>query len=85
MLGSSREDDLRVRSPRELGGATASIYVQLDGSGEIDALCARAKGAQAEIVREPGDTDYGSRECSVRDPEGNVWSFGSYRPEDAAG
>ena len=26
------------------------------------------------------DTDYGSRDFSVRDPEGNVWSFGTYRP-----
>jgi uncharacterized glyoxalase superfamily protein PhnB len=27
------------------------------------------------------DTDYGSREYMVRDPEGNLWSFGTYRPE----
>ena len=26
------------------------------------------------------DADYGSRDFSVRDPEGNVWSFGTYRP-----
>ena len=26
------------------------------------------------------DTDYGSRDFSVRDPEGNLWSFGTYRP-----
>jgi uncharacterized glyoxalase superfamily protein PhnB len=25
------------------------------------------------------DTDYGSRGFTVRDPEGNTWSFGSYR------
>jgi len=31
-------------------------------------------------VRDLQDTDYGSREYSVRDPEGNVWSFGTYRP-----
>jgi uncharacterized glyoxalase superfamily protein PhnB len=30
------------------------------------------------------DTDYGSRDFSVRDPEGNLWSFGTYRPETAA-
>ena len=27
------------------------------------------------------DTDYGSRDFSARDPEGNVWSFGTYAPE----
>ena len=34
----------------------------------------------AEIVRELADTDYGSREYAARDLEGNVWSFGTYRP-----
>jgi uncharacterized glyoxalase superfamily protein PhnB len=27
------------------------------------------------------DTDYGSRDFAVRDPEGNRWSFGTYRGE----
>jgi uncharacterized glyoxalase superfamily protein PhnB len=26
------------------------------------------------------DTDYGSRDFSARDPEGNLWTFGTYRP-----
>ncbi|MGH2960652.1 MAG: VOC family protein, partial [Solirubrobacterales bacterium] len=26
------------------------------------------------------DTDYGSRDYSARDPEGNMWSFGTYLP-----
>jgi uncharacterized glyoxalase superfamily protein PhnB len=29
----------------------------------------------------PTDLDYGSRDFSVRDPEGHVWSFGTYRPK----
>ncbi len=45
-----------------------------------DALHERAAAAGAEVVREIEDTDYGSREFSVRDPEGNIWSFGTYRP-----
>jgi len=24
------------------------------------------------------DTDYGSRDYAARDPEGNLWSFGTY-------
>jgi uncharacterized glyoxalase superfamily protein PhnB len=28
----------------------------------------------------PTDMDYGSREYAARDHEGNVWSFGTYRP-----
>src|SRR5947209_7927820 len=55
-----------------------SIYVAVE---DADAHCARAKAAGAEIIRELEDTPYGSREYSARDPEGNVWSFGTYQPE----
>jgi len=34
----------------------------------------------SEIVREPFNTDYGSRDYAARDCEGHVWSFGTYRP-----
>lgn len=40
----------------------------------------RARTAGAEIVRELADQPYGSREYSARDPEGNMWSFGTYDP-----
>lgn len=29
---------------------------------------------------EPEDQDYGGRLYSCRDPEGNLWNFGSYDP-----
>ena len=29
---------------------------------------------------EPISTDYGSRDYSARDLEGNLWSFGTYEP-----
>ena len=45
-----------------------------------DAHCERAKQAGAEIVMEPTDQDYGSRDYAARDPEGNLWSFGTYKP-----
>jgi uncharacterized glyoxalase superfamily protein PhnB len=47
---------------------------------DADAHYAQAKAAGAEIIREIEDQDYGSRDYSARDPEGNVWSFGTYRP-----
>jgi uncharacterized glyoxalase superfamily protein PhnB len=56
-----------------LGGG---IYVVAD---DVDALFARAVAAGAAVLREPQDTDHGSREFAVRDPEGNHWSFGTYR------
>jgi uncharacterized glyoxalase superfamily protein PhnB len=27
------------------------------------------------------DTEYGSHDFTVRDPEGNLWAFGTYRPQ----
>jgi uncharacterized glyoxalase superfamily protein PhnB len=54
----------------------ASIYVVTD---HPDAIFKRATGAGAEVVRGLRDEDYGSRGFTVRDPEGNVWSFGTYR------
>ena len=53
------------------------LYVAVD---DADAHCAQARGAGAEIVTELHDTDYGSRDYQARDPEGNSWSFGTYRP-----
>ncbi|HEX4345418.1 MAG TPA: VOC family protein [Solirubrobacteraceae bacterium] len=53
------------------------MYLSTD---DVDALHDRAVAAGAEIVRPLQDTDYGSREFSSRDPEGNVWSFGTYAP-----
>jgi len=54
------------------------VYVAVN---DPDALYERATGAGAEVVRKLEDTDYGSRDFSVHDPEGNLWSFGTYRPE----
>jgi uncharacterized glyoxalase superfamily protein PhnB len=44
-------------------------------------MCARAVAAGAMVLVALHDTDYGSREFTVRDPEGNRWSFGTYRGE----
>jgi uncharacterized glyoxalase superfamily protein PhnB len=56
-----------------------SVYVAVD---DADAHYERAKAAGAEIVSEPEDKPYGSREYTVRDLDGHVWSFGTYRPGD---
>ena len=41
----------------------------------------RAVQAGAEITRELNEPGYGGWEFGLRDPEGNQWSFGSYRGE----
>ena len=55
-----------------------SIYVAV---ADADIACERARAAGAEILEEPTDRDYGSRDFICRDPEGNVWSFGTYWPK----
>ena len=50
-------------------------------SADPDALYERVLAHKAEIVRPVAETDYGAREFAVRDPEGNLWSFGDYRGE----
>ncbi|MER7460718.1 VOC family protein [Micromonospora sp. NPDC126480] len=54
-----------------------TVYVAVD---DLDGHHERARAAGAEIVREPFDTDYGSRDYVARDLAGRVWSFGTYRP-----
>ena len=76
MLGTDREDDYGSHAGQ------GWMYVAIE---DPDAHYAKAKSAGAEIVRELEDQDYGSRDYSARDPEGNLWSFGTYRPEPPAG
>jgi uncharacterized glyoxalase superfamily protein PhnB len=71
MLGSAWGD---IEATRGRGGG---IYTVVD---DPDAHAQRARAAGAEITNELHDTDYGSREYSTRDPEGNAWHFGTYQP-----
>lgn len=66
-----------MKTVAEAGGNTQAPYIVVD---DVDAHAARARAAGAEIIAEPEDQDYGGRVYSARDPEGYVWSFGSYDP-----
>lgn len=55
-----------------------SVYLVCD---DPDALHDRAVAAGAEVVRGLRDEDYGSRGFTIRDPEGNLWSLGTYAGE----
>jgi uncharacterized glyoxalase superfamily protein PhnB len=72
MFGTAGKDDSPFgrRAP-----GNDSVYVVCD---DPDGLFARATAAGAEVVRGLVDEDYGSRGFTVRDPEGNLWSFGTY-------
>jgi uncharacterized glyoxalase superfamily protein PhnB len=75
MFGSAGKDD--TAWGQRVPGNDA-VYVVCD---DPDALFARATAAGAEVVRGLVDEDYGSRGFTVRDPEGNLWSFGTYAGE----
>jgi uncharacterized glyoxalase superfamily protein PhnB len=76
MLGSAAPASESDAWPVQPG--TFGAYVV---TGEPDQLFARATAAGAEVMQGLHDTDYGSRDFAVRDPEGNRWSFGTYRGE----
>lgn len=75
MFGSAGKDDspFGTRMP-----GNDSVYVVCD---DPDGLYARATAAGADVVRGLRDEDYGSRGFTVRDPEGILWSFGTYKGE----
>jgi uncharacterized glyoxalase superfamily protein PhnB len=73
MLGSVREG-----TDWNLEAGTFGAYVV---TADPDPLFHRAVAAGAEVLREPMTPEYGGREFAVRDLEGNLWSFGTYRGE----
>ena len=72
MLGDAELGDTDHLS---LPSGPTSVYVVTD---EPDAIHDQAVAAGATIVRSLRDEEYGSRGFSAVDPEGNVWSFGTY-------
>lgn len=71
----------RTDPPDRFDTGRAVIYLAVD---DADAHHDRAVAAGAEVVHGLVDQPYGSREYAVADPEGNVWSVGTYRPKVAS-
>lgn len=82
MLGSVSKTETEfgrlMKQPDETGGAaTQTAYVVVT---DADAVYARARAGGARIAMEIRDEDYGGRGFSCHDPEGHLWSFGTYDP-----
>jgi len=75
MFGSHQPGAECSREP-----GTAGFYVVTD---RVDELFAMVERAGVTVIRPIRDQDYGSREFTIADPEGNLWSFGTYRGEPA--
>jgi uncharacterized glyoxalase superfamily protein PhnB len=77
MVGD-RPEHAQMASPRSCGGKnTQCLGIHVD---DVDAHCARARAAGADIFREPATVDYGAeywtdRNYGARDPEGHIWFF----------
>ena len=77
MIGSETPDGAD-RFGRHAG--TGFYYLAVEDAG---AAFERARSSGADVTSELESRDYGGREFSLRDPEGNVWSVGEYDPSAA--
>lgn len=80
MLGSVFDTEFgrMMKQPGDIGNAnTQSCYLVV---ADADAVYRRAREAGAVIVLDIKDEDYGGRGFTCRDPEGHLWSLGTYDP-----
>jgi uncharacterized glyoxalase superfamily protein PhnB len=63
------DDERRTISEMMAKGTFASINL---ATRELDATFERVQAGDSEIVQEPTEQPYGIRDCSVRDPAGNL-------------
>jgi uncharacterized glyoxalase superfamily protein PhnB len=69
--------DARPPDPANPWTTGEGVYVVV---ADPEAHYARAVAAGAEILRPLAETSYGAQEYTARDPDGHLWSFGTYRP-----
>jgi uncharacterized glyoxalase superfamily protein PhnB len=75
---SNSESQRLLKQPDEIGGAeTRHVYLLVP---DADAVHTRVKVSGGEVVLEIKDQDYGGRGFTCRDPEGHIWSVGTYDP-----
>lgn len=77
IMAGTADAERGMMSPRDLPAVNQGLYVYVE---DVDGLFARATDAGAAVEQPPEDQDYGGRTCGLRDPEGQRWWFGSYRP-----
>ncbi|MFD4405133.1 VOC family protein [Nocardia sp. NPDC058499] len=55
----------------------SAIYLVTD---DVPGTLTSAVDAGATVVRDVVEEDFGGQAATVRDPEGNTWTFGRYQP-----
>jgi uncharacterized glyoxalase superfamily protein PhnB len=76
MVLSTRHSTRRNRSPRSLGGTAQSVYVATTDPDGVHHIAVRAG---ADVFNPPHDAGHGREFCCF-DPEGHIWTFGTYAP-----
>lgn len=83
-VGAASQPDIAIVLTNYLNGSPADIDAlagllakgALNGvhfhADDLDATFERLKACDAEIVQEPTDQPWGTRDCAVRDPSGNM-------------
>ncbi len=56
-----------------------SIALAAEDAETVDRYYQQAVAAGAEIIRPLHDAPYGSHQFDLRDPEGNLWTVGTYQ------
>lgn len=82
MLGSVFDTEFGrlMKQPSEIAQFnTQSSYLVVN---DADQVYDRVKQAGGEILLDIKDEDYGGRGFTCRDPEGHIWSIGTYDPAD---
>lgn len=80
MLGNSSDDAYgkHIKTPMELNGVnTQSPFIYIE---EIEAHYQEAVAQGAEILIPLREEEYGGKYYLCKDPEGYLWSIGSYDP-----
>jgi len=80
MLGSAFDTDYGrlLKQPQDIGGfVTQSSYLVVN---DADVVYGRVLEAGGRILLDIQDEDYGGRGFTCSDPEGHIWSIGTYDP-----
>ena len=81
MLGSAFDTEYGrlLKQPSEIDNfVTQSAYLVVN---DADLLYDRVLEAGGKILLDIKDEDYGGRGFTCRDPEGHIWSIGTYDPQ----
>lgn len=80
MIGLEAAFGEEVKAPISTGAeCPISLYLYCS---DVDQLFLRAKEAGAIVIAEPEDQFWGDRMCRLKDPNGYLWSFATYKGDE---